>query len=422
MNHDILKLVINDYHQTIMESMIVDREIDYEESASYVLVGPRRAGKSYHLYQEAIHLIKNGVSWDQIIFINFDDDRILEFTATDFNDIVLVAKELCGDKKPYYFLDEIQLIDGWETFAKRLVNTNEKVFITGSNAKMLSHEIESRLGGRYLSKMIYPYSFREYAKAYNVSLEKKNSANIGALNRLVKEYFTFGGFPATINYKNKKEYVSSIYEKILFGDIITRNAIRNVNSLRILVKKIAETVRNEVSYSKLHNTMKSIGFSISKDTVIDYVGYISDSFLVFKTENFYASFVDKESNPRFYFIDNGILNLFLIDKDSSMLENLVAIALKRNYEKNLYYIKSSKTNIDIDFFVSTTNTAIQVCYSTINEDVLSREIDSLVKFAKHQETPTRLLIVTYGDKKEIDINGIHVEIIPLLDFLLSLDK
>ena len=153
--------------------------------------------------------------------------------------------------------------------------------------------------------------------------------------------------------KNKREYISSIYQKILYGDIITHNEIRNENGMKLMIKKIAESLKQDISFTKLQNLITGIGYKISKDIIIDYCGYCKDAFLLFTLENYYASFVDKSSNPKYYFMDNGILNLFIDGKASSLLENIVAIHLYKNKRDSLYYLKGNKT--DIDFYISNEN-------------------------------------------------------------------
>ena len=164
MNHDIIKRVIFDQHQVIKDAVIVDRDVFLEKNVNYVLVGLRRAGKTTLLYKRVQDLIKEGVEWNQIIYINFDDERLLQFNVEDFDDVLQVAEEL-SSKKHYFYFDEIQNIDGWEKFAIRISNQGYKVDITGSNAKMLSKEVEAKLGGRYISKEILPYSFNEFLRA-----------------------------------------------------------------------------------------------------------------------------------------------------------------------------------------------------------------------------------------------------------------
>ena len=416
MNHDILKRIIFDQHQVIKNAKIVDRDIKLEPNINYVLVGLRRAGKTTLLYKRVQDLIASGIDWNQIVFINFDDERLLDFNVNDFDDILLVAKEL-SDKNHYFYFDEIQNIDGWEKFAIRLANQGYKVDITGSNAKMLSKEVEAKLGGRYISKEVLTYSFKEYLRAYNVSTNDYSVDNMGRVNTLLEQYFVYGGFPATLDFTDKREYVSNIYQKVLYGDIITHNEVRNENGMKLLVKKIADSLRQELSFTKLQNIITGIGYKISKDIVIDYCGYCKDAFLLFTLENYYASFLDKNSNPKYYFRDNGILNLFLNDKRSSLLENIVAIHLYRNYKEQLYYLKGGK--VDIDFFLASKNYAIQVAYSLDGNDAYEREISSLLEYKKEKRGKIELIIVTYEEKKTIVIDNVNINVIPLKEFLLG---
>lgn len=398
MNHDILKEVIFDQHEIIKKTKIVPRDYDFDLNANYVLIGLRRAGKSTLLYKIVKDLVEKGIEWNQIIYINFEDERLADFSLNDFNDLLSVQAELT-DKIGYFFLDEIQNIEGWEKFARRMADSKEHTFITGSNAKMLSQEIENRLGGRYLTKYITPYNFTEFLTAKQIDFSGKSifgTKESGKIKREFSEYFYFGGFPETLNYQNKREYVSSIYQKVLLGDIAARNSIRNPNGLQILMKKIAESVKDEISYSKLHNILKTIGVKISKDIVIDYIGYAKQSFLIFTIKNYFSKFVEKETTPKYYFNDNGLLNLFLNKEEPRLLENLVAINLRNNYKSNVYYLKSQ--NLDVDFFIEETGTVIQVAYSVTNISD-DRETKSLVEAAKTLKEAKEFIIITYEKKR-----------------------
>lgn len=415
MNHEILKKVIYDQHQVIKDSIIVDREIVLEKNVNYVLVGLRRAGKTTLLYKRVQDLIKSGVEWNQIIYINFDDERLIEFGVEDFEDIVLVAEELSTNEHYFYF-DEIQNIDGWEKFAIRLANHGYKVDITGSNAKMLSKEVEAKLGGRYISKEIMPYSFSEFLKANGIEKNGYSVKEIGKVNSLLNQYFINGGFPESLLFVNKREYISNIYQKVLYNDIIVHNSIRNENGIKLMIKKIAESLKQDLSFTKLQNIITGIGYKISKDIIIDYCGYCKDAFLLFTLENYYSSFLDKNSNPKYYFMDNGILNLFLDDKKSSLLENIVALKLYRDYKDSLYYLKGNKT--DIDFYISNENAAIQVAYSLSDKEVYDREVNNLIEFAKNSKKKSILYIITFEEERLIDFDGYKIQVLPLSKFLL----
>lgn len=417
MNHEILKRVIFDQHELIKSIQIVDRDIELEKDANYVLVGIRRAGKSTLMYKRVKDLIATGVKWEQIIYINFDDERLLGFKMSDFDDILLTAEELTREKHYFYF-DEIQNIDGWEHFARRIADQKMKVDITGSNAKMLSSEIGEKLGGRYIPKEIMPYSFKEFLRAKGIEKDEFYSIKeIGIINVLLDEFLNNGGFPECIQYKNKKEYISSIYQKILLGDIITHNKIRKDNEIKLLVKKVVETTCQDVSYSKLQNMLTGIGYKISKEIIIDYCNYCKESFLMFSLSNYYASFVDKESNPKFYLMDNGIMTLFGDERPTALLENIVALFLYRKNKEHLYYLKSEKN--EVDFYLSDEKIAIQAYYSIDEESTYKREVKALVNFAKKANEPQKLIIVTHNEEKVIQEDGFKIEVIPLRKFLLA---
>ncbi len=415
MNKETLKKVIYDQHQVIRDTVIVDRDIELEKNANYVLVGLRRAGKTTLLYKRVQDLIKEGVEWNQIIYINFDDERLIDFKLSDFDDILLVAEEM-SSKQHYFYFDEIQNIDDWEKFAIRVANQGSKVDITGSNAKMLSKEVAAKLGGRYIMKEVLTYSFNEYLRAYNLNYDVYSTKEIAKINNLLEQYFIYGGFPASIDFKNKREYVSSVYQKVLYNDIITHNKVRSENGMKLLIKKISESVMQDISYTKLQNIITGIGYKISKDVIIDYCGYIKDSFLLFTIENYFASFVDKNSNPKYYFRDNGVLNLFIDGKKTALLENIVAINLYRN-NNEMYYLKGNK--VDIDFYLPNNNTLIQVAYSLENQDTYEREVSNLINFSSDSKEELKLIIVTYEEKKEIQIEDKKINVITLKDFLLN---
>lgn len=420
MNHEKIKSVVFDQHEILKRTVIIDREYKFEKNANYVVVGIRRAGKSTILNKIVQELIAKGCDWNQIIYINFEDERLSEFTVNDFNDILGVQSEL-SNKKGYFFFDEVQNVKGWEKFARRMADSKERIYITGSNAKMLSREIEVTLGGRYFTKLVYPYNFREFLTANKVLYDEdsilKTKSN-GKIRATFNKYFEFGGFPESLLFKDKREYVTNIYQKILLGDILMRNNIRNTNALKILMKKIAESVMTEVSYSKLFNILRTVGVSVSKDAIIDYVNYAKDAYLIFSIKNYVAKFAERESNPKYYFTDNGILNLFLIDKKTALLENIVAIDLMQKYKEEFYYFKSDKNNIDVDFYVPKIKTAIQVTCS-LSDDSKEREIENLVRLSKKSNKINKFIILTYEEEKQIKVDGLSINVIPVWKWLIE---
>lgn len=289
--------------------------------------------------------------------------------------------------------------------------------ITGSNAKMLSNEINEKLGGRYIAKEVMPFSFKEYLKANKVPQEAYSIKDIGKINRLLEQYFTFGGFPESLLFKNKRECVSSIYKKVLYGDIIAHYKIRNENGMKLLIKKIAESIKEDISFTRLQNMITGIGYKLSKDILIDYCTYCKNAFLVFTLENYYAKFVDKHSTPKYYFMDNGLVNLFIDDKKTSLLENIVALQLYRFHKENLYYLKGN--SVDIDFYIENEKKAIQVAYTLKDDSTYKREVDNLIAFIKNIKEKHDLIIVTFEEEKIIQKDGYSISVIPLKKFLLN---
>ena len=410
-----------------MNAMIVPRDYSFDESFNYVLTGVRRAGKSYLLYQRIRQLLNNGYGWEDILYISFEDERIAEMmVSTDLNLLLELHLEKYG-KRPILFLDELQNIDGWEFFARRLADSKYRVYITGSNAKALSSEISTTLGGRYIEMKVYPYSFKEYLDAAGVSADERNLESTltrAQLSRYLKEYYLYGGLPEMRTLSSKKEMLSSIYQKIYLGDICARHKIDNPTTLRILIKKLSETVTKPVSYNRLKNTLTSIGIKIGTQTVINYLEYAKDAFLIRPIDNWSARFVEKESNKKYYYIDNGILKLFYTENNGAMLENIVALSLLRKYgwdEDNPTVWYDLYGGNEVDFYISEEELAIQVCW-TLNDgtkyDTLRREQESLANSSKRLKCK-RSIIITYEDSGQIDIDGVRIEIVPLLRWLLD---
>ena len=186
---------------------------------------------------------------------------------------------------------------------------------------------------------------------------------------------------------------------------------------RLMIKKIAETVMHEISFNTLAGNVKATGIKTSTDSMIDYVSYAENAYLLFRNRNYVSKFAEKESTPRFYFYDNGLLSLFLVDKPSALLENAVAVYLKRRFGEEVYYFKSSQTGIDIDFYLSEENCAIQVAYSL--ETAEDRETKSLISFAEKTAGIKRLIIVTNEEERTIVKDGHTIEVIPAYKFLLG---
>jgi predicted AAA+ superfamily ATPase len=209
--------------------------------------------------------------------------------------------------------------------------------------------------------------------------------------------------------------LSNLYQKVFFGDLISRYQIRNDFSLRVLIRKLAESVKQPSSFNRLANVVSASGKKISTDTVIDYLGYLKESWLIFHVENFAAKLFEKESNKKYYFIDNGILNLFLLDAQTSLLENLVAIQLRRLYGEEVYYYHNG---VEVDFYIPEIQLAVQACYNLNDtETTYKREVNALLQFAKYTNIK-KMLIITKDEENIISGNNMKIEVIPIWKWLL----
>ena len=416
MNKELFRAIISENQEFIGSIPLVERPLHLEESGNYVFVGVRQAGKSYLLYQRVKELLGCGINLQDIVYVNFDDERLLGMTTDDF-DLILQAYYSMHGGQPIFFFDEIQNVDGWANFARRLANQKYRVYVTGSNAKMLSRDIETVLGGRYLSVYVFTYSFEEYLKAIGISVSggSQYGRKANELQRHFRTYLEWGGFPELVNFREKRVWLNSLYNRIFFNDLVVRHKVKNEDSLRMCIRRLAESVMQPCSLNRLSNLVKSTGMPCSPSTVMEYVRYLQESCLLISLDNYASKFVDKETVKKHYFIDNGLLHLFINNPDTALLENLCAINLYKRYRKGVYYFNR---NIEVDFYVPDEKLAIQASFRMSEEATLEREIKALVALHGLYETQ-RNLIITYEDEGIMERDGIKIEIIPVWKWLLD---
>lgn len=417
MDKNVIKQIILNQQDFIGRIKLQSRNVCFEENANYVLVGIRRAGKSYMLYQHIQHLVANGHSIEEMLFINFEDERISDIRKEDLYLILEAYRELFAFQ-PIIFLDEIQNVEGWEHFARRLADEKYRVFITGSNAHMMSREISSTLGGRYLTKEIRPFSFSEYLEYHNIHLPQhwELSPIRADVVRLFSDYFYYGGLSEVFDIQDKKSWLQSLYQKILYSDIVMCKGVRNERSLRLLIRKLADSVMQPTAIKRLQDILQGDGTKITRDTIGSYLDYLHESYLTFGISSFTDSISQRESIKKRYFYDNGILNLFLFLPETKLLENLVAIKLYNKYGDDLYYYNK---NVEVDFCVPNDGLLIQASYRMIDEATRNREIGALQKLSKFIK-PQRCIIVTYDQEEIIQSNDldVQIEVIPAYKFML----
>ena len=411
-----LREILIDNRKMVANMKVIRRDVALRDELRYVFVGVRRAGKSFLMFQRMQDLLAKGKSWNDMLYINFEDDRLYGFDIHDFDTILTVHKEM-GGQDPILFLDEVQNIEGWEKFARRLADHKYMVYITGSNAKMLSSDVATTLGGRYVVKNVFPYGWDEYLNANGIDKDDLFFEE-DTRERLLDEYVRQGGFPECAAYQEKKDYLFSLYQKIFLGDIAMRNKVENPNALRLMFIKMAESVKQPIALTRLANIINSVGTKVSKNTVINYAGYAKDSFLILPIKNFADNFTERETNQKYYFIDNGIIDLLTFDCLTSQLENVVALTLMRWYgiDDRVYFYNY---NVEVDFVIPEKEMAIQVCYTLGDEgsDTFNRETKSLVTLAKRFPYK-KLLIVTYDEENTIYVNDTEIEVVPLWKWML----
>lgn len=414
---DVFRTIIREGQELLQSVELYDRPYSFEENGRYVLTGVRQAGKSYMLYKRAKQLLAAGHTIEEFVYIDFDDERLLGMTSDDF-DVILQTYQTVYPHKPILFFDEIQNVSGWEHFARRMANRKYLMFISGSNAKMLSRDIHTTLGNRYMSEVVFPYSFAEYIGAQGISLSGEWA--YGSLRFKVEQmfgqYLEWGGFPELLLFANKRRWLNGVYEKIVLNDIVLRNKVKNEMALRLAFKRIAESIGKPISYNRMANLVKGVGISTSTASVIQYMEYAKDAYVLIVIENYASKFVEKETVKKHYFIDNGLLSVFLSDTVSPLLENVCAIDLYRRYGNKLYFYNK---NIEVDFFVPDEGYAIQVCVRLTDDDTRKREVEGLVKLDK-MENLRRMVIVTQDEEDNITIpNGKVIEVVPAWRWLLE---
>lgn len=420
MDQELIKQIIGENQEFVQNVKLLQRPFKFEDNGNYIFLGIRRAGKSYLMFQRIHELMKRGTDIEEILYLNFEDERFIGLKSEDLDEIKRVYEETFSSR-PIFFLDEIRIVPGWEKFVRRLADKSYRVFVTGSNAKMLSSEIATTLGGRFLIQNVYPFSFREFLNFEGFELKPNWLYTPGTRNGVVRSFDTYfynGGFPELLSFEDKRSWLSGLYQKIFFGDLVARYSLRNSDSMRLLVKKLAESVMQPSSYNRLKNIVSSAGESVGVRTIIDYVGYLQETWLIFSLENYAARFAERESNRKYYFIDNGILNLFIFRPETLLLENLVAITLHRQFGEKVYFYNQ---HIEVDFYIPEESWLIQVSYNISDVQTFEREINGLVKAAKFLNAE-RLQIVTRNDERVIEKDGLSIEVLPIWKWLIQIDK
>lgn len=374
-----------------------EKEVSIEDSFALLITGIRRCGKSTFLHQ-LLTKQKKGY------YLNFEDPRLEGFELSDFNRLESLMKELYGDGGIYFF-DEIHNIEKWEKFIRYLVDKKEKIVITGSNASILSRELGTKLTGRHLQIEMFPFSFSEFLHM------KKEKPSF----KLFAEYLYKGGFPEYL----KKENPSILHELLLdvvLKDIAVRFGIRNTAILNKITIFLISNTGKQFSYNSIKKTfdVKSV------QSVIDYISYLENAYVIFSIPRFSYSYKQQQVNQKkVYSIDNGFSynNSASFSKDKgNMLENVVFLGLRRKYKEIFYFQEKN----ECDFIVKQQDkitVAIQVC-TLLNEDNKDREINGLID-ALNAFGLKEGLILTFNQEDVFTVNGKNIIVKPAWKWLLA---
>lgn len=384
-----------------------------QTSEILIISGIRRCGKSVLMQQIRDRLVEKD------FFFNFDDERLANFKLDDFQKLQECFVELFGEQHTYYF-DEIQNIEGWERFVRRLYNAGNKIVITGSNARMLSRELGTHLTGRYLQVEIYPFSFQEYLAMNEIPVNAKTLYTTTGRATMVKsfvKYMECGGFPKFLQ-DGSVSYLTSLYESIIYRDILTRNGLTNEKEMLELMFYLASNATKRVTYSSLG---KVVGIQ-HPDTIKNYLEYIQQTYLISQLFRYDPSVKKQMMSPKkIYFVDNAIIKRIgfnATEHNGVFLENLVFIELKRR-GWDVYYYADKK---ECDFIVRKglhISDAYQVTLKMDSPQTREREIAG-VREAMQAYSLSKGYILTFEGKETINFDdGTIVEVVPVWEWILQ---
>ena len=405
---------------------IVKREYDIPVNTKKIisLIGVRRCGKTFMLYH-IIQSLRKFTARENIVYINFEDDRLYPIALKDLDLLTEAYFELYPDKrseKIYLFLDEVQNIEGWERYIRRIYDTlNVQLFITGSSSKLLASEIATSLRGRTIVYEIFPFSFKEYLGYKNIDINLYSSKSLSYIRNAFNSYLVNGGFAETFDESSdvQKRILKDYLDLIIYKDLIERYHIKNHALLKHLIKYCFVNMGTLVSFTKLYNDYKSMGYKVGKDTLFEYMGYLQDAFALFTVPIYRNSVKEEQRNPKkLYAIDNGFKKLFdiLFSLDYSKLYENIAFLHLRQKTPEIYYYKGKQ---EVDFYVKTDEELlVNVSYRIDNADTLKREVNALTEGMNYFNLQKSQLI-TAEREEMIEVDGKTIEVVPMWKWLLG---
>ncbi len=416
------KRIITDFHES-GEKKLVQRDFVIPEAENKIitLVGVRRSGKTYMLYSKINQLIKQGLMRN-IVYINFEDDRIFPLKLQDLGGIIDGYYELYPDIRGrliYFFFDEIQQVDGWEKFVRRVLdNETCRIYIAGSSSRMLSREISTTLRGRTIVYEIFPLSFKEYLRFKDIEINMYSSASLSKIVNAFDEYLKRGGFPETVNFDREVWFrtIGEYMDSILYRDIIERYSVKNTFLLKFLLNYLSRNISTLLSVNKLFNYFSSQGLKLSKNTLYEYLEYFEDAYAFFTVPVYSRSIKDQYRNPRkLYAVDIAFKRVSDIQEDMGRVyENIVFLELRKRY-RNIFYFKNKH---ETDFIVPEEKIIINVCFDTSDFNTLGREVKGTQEAMKYFGAKNGF-IITGGEEKIMKSQTGKIIFIPLWKWTLE---
>ncbi len=435
MDKRIIKEIIRDFHLKELPPL-TERSGDFSVPPGKIrsVIGVRRSGKTFLFYQLMKNLLKKGISKEQILYINFEDERLLPIKKEDLSLIYEVYLELYPHikrQKVYLFLDEIQNVPGWEIFVRRLhENENVEISVTGSSSRLLSRELATALRGRTLSFEVFPFSFAEMLNFYGISPDIYSSEGKAYLVNKFEEYLYWGGFPEVLKVDQdfKIMILQDYLNLVLYKDLIERYQIRNQALLKYLLKFLLSNNANPFSINKFFLDVRSQGFKVSKDSIFNYLNYLEDAFWISLVPIYSESIRKQQVNYRkIYVLDNGLVSAnrsTLYFNSGRLLESLVFQQLRRKFSLNqIFYYKTSK-NSEVDFLILNEYEGkvalIQVSETITEPATQQRELTSLYS-AMEELGLSESLIITAYEYATFTRNHLRVQAKPFWDWALGKD-
>jgi predicted AAA+ superfamily ATPase len=397
------------------------------------VIGMRRAGKTYFLYQIMKRCLADGMDRSRLIYFNFEDERLAGLSVEDLHwipDEYYVMFPENRSEEVHFFFDEIQLVDGWERFVRRLLDTETvQIYVSGSSAKMLSREIASSLRGRSVEVVIYPYSFREFAKHHNIespeSLKRVNRGTRSVLENLLIRYLNHGGFPEAqgLTPLDRHLLLQGYVNTVLFRDIVERFGVTNITVLKTLIRHLIKNSGSKFTVNKFYNHLKSQGFKVAKTTLYEYLDHLQDAFLLHTIPIYTDSERKRMVNPvKSYIIDTGLVASFAMSRDQDvghLLENCIFMELCRRNARVHYLTTPSGFEVDfLAIYPDGSRQAIQVAADVSNQITRDRECRAFVETHSIVSDAERLLI-NLSEEDTIRINDVSIQLVPAWKWLLD---